>query len=107
MTTTTTITTEQAEKLGNAWTHPSTGAIRYYINDPTIWGLDVDYYKSGNVSSATLDGERISNSKATELLGLKVWIEDGAVHVSGAISPKVPLTVDEIVERVVAAAQDL
>lgn len=56
---------------GNLWEHPGTGQKRWYLNADTIAdlsGLDVEYYKSGNVSKATLDGERISNSEARGML---------------------------------------
>ena len=33
-----------------------------------IMGLDVDTYKSGNISSATRNGERISNSQAKKII---------------------------------------
>lgn len=41
---------------------------RVYFNNLAEWyGLDCSYYNSGNISSAQLDGERISNSHAREL----------------------------------------
>lgn len=41
-----------------------------YLNGAAaaLIGLKVYYYNTGNVSSATLNGEKISNSKALELL---------------------------------------
>ncbi|MFZ5815325.1 MAG: hypothetical protein ACOY93_08470 [Bacillota bacterium] len=45
------------------------GMDRIYINDLARWfGLEVDYYKSGNICSAKLDGERISNNQAGKIL---------------------------------------
>lgn len=60
---------EQLKKIGSEWKNH--GKHRIYFNDDLkheIIGLDVDYYKSGNVSGATLNGERISNSEARRVM---------------------------------------
>lgn len=59
---------EQLEKLGGKrWT--KAGGVRVYFNDLPQWfGLRVTRYNTGNISSATLDGEPISNSQAQEIL---------------------------------------
>lgn len=56
---------------------------RLYIN-VTRLGLEVDYYKTGNVSSATWQGESISNADARRLLGSKVYVDvnTGELNVS-------------------------
>lgn len=65
-------------QIGNRWTK---GAMdRIYINDlPRWYGLNVDHYKSGNICYAELNGERISNTQASKLLGrlsmAKVWYD--------------------------------
>ena len=42
---------------------------RVYFNDLHKWyGLETSHYKTGNISSATLDGEPISNSKAAQIM---------------------------------------
>src|ERR1041385_5685450 len=44
---------------------------RIYFNTEVIAkaiGLDVDYYKTGNISGATLQGKLISNSEAKRIL---------------------------------------
>lgn len=51
---------------------------RVYINSLGQWyGIDTSRYGTGNISSATLDGERISNGQAKKLLGYlayaKLW----------------------------------
>lgn len=49
---------------GNLW--EKARMSRVYFNTPAlcrIYGLELDFYKSGNVSHATLDGEKISNSR--------------------------------------------
>ncbi len=98
----------------NTWTHPGTGEVRLYVNNlAEVIGLDVSFYKTGNVSSAALDGERISNSKAAQLLGVKVWLLDGEdgpqvgergvrVFVKNLAS-NAPITAAEIAEKVRAA----
>lgn len=66
----------------NAWTHPTTGQTRHYINDwaEQAFGLEIARYNTGNISSAALNGERISNTKAARLGG-KVWAdESGELH---------------------------
>lgn len=70
-------TTEKLEDLGvEAW---ECGQMkRYYINADklnVVFGLDVDFYKSGNICSASLNGEGISNSKACKLLGQKIYFD--------------------------------
>ena len=52
---------------GKEW--QKNGMHRVYFNDlPGLYGLKVTRYNTGNVSSATLDGERISNSAARKML---------------------------------------
>lgn len=61
----------EIEKLilagGNEW--KKDGKHRIYFNDLNdLIGLEVYYYKSGNVSSAKLNGESISNSEARRIM---------------------------------------
>lgn len=70
-------TAEKLEALGiSAW---ECGEMkRYYINDDqleAVFGLSIDRYKSGNICSASLNGEGISNSKAYKLLGRGIWYD--------------------------------
>lgn len=52
---------------GNRW--EKYGKRRIYFNGlATLYGLEADYYNSGNVKYATLDGERVSNSYARDVL---------------------------------------
>jgi hypothetical protein len=50
---------------------------RVYFNDlAEFLGLEVNRYNTGNVSSATLNGDKISNSQATRMLWAisgKLW----------------------------------
>ena len=65
---------EELENKGfNHWTK---GAMdRLYFNVEKSEYLDVDYYKSGNVSSAYLEGERISNAEAYRIMSVKCFID--------------------------------
>jgi len=68
--------TEKAH--GNRWT--KNGNDRIYI-DPrnALNELETTRYNTGNISSATLNGERISNSEAKRLVGAalstKLWYD--------------------------------
>ena len=79
------ITNEVLSKIGKAWTHPKTGEVRYYIDNDTaaeIGGLEIERYKTGNISDAWYKGKKISNSEAKRMLGYiyKVYCtEDGEV----------------------------
>ena len=54
---------------------------RLYINADSL-GLVCDFYKTGNIHYAELDGEKISNTKATALYHAKTWIDiaTGELH---------------------------
>lgn len=74
--------------IGKKWVHPKTGEVRYYVNSAWKYGgLELDFYKTGNISSAVLDGEGISNSQGRRLMHSidKCWIAEGTeeVHVIG------------------------
>lgn len=47
---------------------------RLYINAKEL-GLECDYYKTGNISSATFRGERISNSQGYRYKSAKTYID--------------------------------
>lgn len=65
---------EELEKRGfNRWVKGDMD--RLYFNVEKSEYLDVDYYKSGNVCSAYLDGERISNAEAYRLMAVKCFID--------------------------------
>lgn len=70
-------TAEKLEALGiDAWERGE--MKRYYINDEhleAVFGLSIGRYNTGNVSSASLNGEGISNSKAYKLLGRGIWYD--------------------------------
>ena len=49
--------------------------IRLYLDFAKIVNLEVDRYNTGNISSAYLEGEKISNSKAYKYLQGKAYID--------------------------------
>lgn len=48
---------------------------RLYFNLNHTDHMEVTYHKSGWVASAKLDGEEISNSQASRIMGVKCWID--------------------------------
>ncbi len=56
----------KVKSIGKEWIKED--MHRIYINNlETIYGLQTTSYKTGNISSATLNGEKISNSRARQL----------------------------------------
>lgn len=54
---------------------------RIYFN-ATDLGMEVSYYRSGNISSAAVDGEHISNCEARRIMGGKAYFDltDNTLH---------------------------
>lgn len=66
----------------SSWTARNGQTRRYIKNWPELVGLEYDTYKTGNIRSASLRGEPLSNTKCSGLLGIKVWLDDAdEVHV--------------------------
>lgn len=66
----------------NNWTARNGQTRRYVDGWHKLVGLEIDRYKTGNISSASVNGESISNGTAGRLLGVKVWLDDtDEVHV--------------------------
>jgi len=68
---------------GNRWT--KAGHDRVYLNDwPAFAGIETSRYNTGNIASASYQGEHVSNSQAAKLLDCidKVWFDaaDGRLH---------------------------
>lgn len=87
-----------------SWTSRN-GQHRRYLNDwlPALFGFKVERYKTGNIGCAELGGERISNRRAGQLLGVKVWLDDDdEIHVDYNEQGRV-LTDAQIREAVAAA----
>lgn len=82
-----------AEHKANTWMNPRTGKVRYYLDVDAlrdIIGLDVEYYKTGNVrrcSYIDAEGDEVSvaNSRAYTCY-TKTFIEDGKVYTEWAPS---------------------
>ncbi|WP_030506388.1 helix-turn-helix domain-containing protein [Microbispora rosea] len=88
---------------GSRWTKG--GKDRIYINGWTKYlGLEIEHYRSGNISSATLNGESISNSEAYRLASAvyKVYFDvtDGKVYIQWGNSDPRTMTRDEIAEAI-------
>ncbi|MEU8279793.1 hypothetical protein ACFYOK_04655 [Microbispora bryophytorum] len=84
---------------GARWTKG--GKDRVYINGWTQYlGLEIEHYRSGNISSAALHGESISNSEAYRLASAvhKVYFDvaDGKVYIQWGNSGPRTMTRDEI-----------
>lgn len=82
-------TIEQLTKAGGKEWQKDT-MHRVYFNDlQTRIGLKLDHYNTGNISSAKLDGQEISNSAARKLCDAlafgKVWYDltDGRFYTKG------------------------
>lgn len=79
------ITADHVVALGGSrWQR--NGMDRVYINHwATLAGLETSRYNTGNIAGATFDGELISNSQASKILGSidKLWFDtaDGKFHV--------------------------
>lgn len=65
------------QQLGNRW--QKNGMDRVYFNNLAEWyGLRLSYYNTGNICSAELNGERISNNSARHYLSKlngKIWFD--------------------------------
>ena len=64
---------EELTKMGfKRW--QKNGMDRMYINASTL-GLICTYYKTGNISGAEFNGERVSNSEGYRLKSSKTYID--------------------------------
>jgi len=89
---------------GNEWRKEN--MHRIYFNDmPGLYGVKVTRYNTGNVSSATLDGERISNSAARKILNKlccgKFWydVPTGQFMSRGLAESDARILKDAVLER--------
>lgn len=71
------------KKFGRWTKKASNGKVydRIYFN-ATDLGMEVSYYKTGNVSNATINGESISNCEARRVMGSKAYFDltDNTLH---------------------------
>ena len=71
---------------------------RMYINGTKI-GLALDYYKTGNIHHAELNGEHISNCRAYSVKAAKNYIDvaDGTAH---STVPELLVNLETILEEI-------
>lgn len=107
------LTASIALALGaKAWRSDEESAPRFYFNNlQSLYGLKCQYFNTGNICSATLDGEKISNSAArqiaSELYVAKVWLDaaDGLVHFKNIARSMARAIGTELRDRAVAATK--
>ena len=99
---------EILKKLGNEWQKGDKHRI-YFNSLGMFYGIETERYNSGNISSATLNGNSISNSEAKRILGrlldCKVWydVNDGTFWKSTPKGDTAAVTMcDVIIERIKA-----
>lgn len=114
--------TQITEKLaisagGKLWTGSSARRVYFNLSLQEI-GLRVDRYNTGNIASAGLNGESISNTRANEISNVlretKVWWENGQLRTREASVYGRPMreikwvhsAAREAVERRIAAARE-
>lgn len=89
---------------GNRWAKGSYDRIYF---DAEVLGLECDFYKSGSVSYAAINGERISNSRATELLRCRSYVDvtTGAIVTGSDVLRDLLTALVESVEAEIAAEE--
>lgn len=97
------INVEDLEKKGfNRWTKGDMD--RLYFNIQKSGHMDVDYYKTGNISYASVDGEEISHRFAGQILSVKCFIDlknDNRLVIQYG-GPEAREIVKNVVEKVLA-----
>ncbi|MBX9936074.1 MAG: hypothetical protein K2Y10_05730 [Burkholderiaceae bacterium] len=87
---------------GKAWVAGDKNRI-YFNNLAELLGLECEFYKTGNVSCALLDGKVISNSKGSNLFRQcrqgKVWFEAGEFHSTGMHEDNAAAIISAIKQR--------
>lgn len=66
------------ESIGLSVWGEAFGKARIYINPENmeeVFGLSINLYNTGNISSARLNGEKISNSKAYKIIQNKIYFD--------------------------------
>lgn len=88
----------------NRWTKGSMD--RLYVNAKHL-GLEVEYYKTGNVSSAKWQGDSISNADARRLLASKVYIDLATckLHVTTSFDLSDAVSVEDAARNLIAQVE--
>ena len=84
------------------WT--KSGMDRLYISPIKLPIVEVEYYKSGSISSMSVDGKGVAHSSGASILDLKIWVDlkDDTVKIkkTGYISGPNKWAVNAIVEYI-------
>ena len=97
---------EQLKKIGNEWSSADGSKHRIYFNDlEGLYGLKCQYYNSGNISSATFRGEKISNTTAREYQDKfagdkKIWFDINSGTFESKGFDKLPKSLAYIIEQI-------
>lgn len=98
------ITREQMIAIGGKPWQPKQGPERIYLNEwHEMAGLEIERYHTGNIKSAYLDGEKISNIKAYNLANGKVYFTEDmlCLEVKPELRPKL---LESIAAKIAALA---
>lgn len=97
------INVEDLEKKGfNRWTKGDMD--RLYFNIQKSGHMEVDHYKTGNISYAAIDGEEISHRFAGQILSVKCFIDlknDNRLVIQHG-GPEAREIVENVVKKVLA-----
>jgi hypothetical protein len=101
------ITTEEALAIGGSeWTSRDGKVHRVYLSICDLMGVEVERYRSGNVSHAEMNGEDISNAEAMRIMGVKVFVAGGELVITGAESVR-SFTAADVEAAVVARLAEI
>ena len=78
--------TRLVEAGGKEWTGGTNH--RVYFKPQHILGLEVECYKTGSLRNVTLNGERISNSKAGRIINAKLYVNVSTGEVVTDLEPE-------------------
>ena len=97
--------TEIIKKLtemgGKLW---EKGTMRRVYFNAQAWGLEVNHYNTGNISSATINGQGISNAEGYRCQNVKIWydLSDGKFHTKDA--DRIHSVAQEAIDNFIATA---
>jgi hypothetical protein len=87
---------------GKEWKSADGKLHRIYFQVASLIGFECDKYKTGNISSATLAGQEISNSLASDYAALcadsKAWVDvsTGEINTKLGYSRRANITSDDL-----------
>lgn len=71
---------QMIEVGGRPWTSADGEKHRVYLGWEDLIGFRIECFKSGSIRYAEVDGEKVSNRRAGQLQGIKVYWEGGQVR---------------------------